>query len=258
MRALRVLKSADVIACEDTRVTGKLATMHQIATPRLAYHEHNADKMRPRIMQRLRNGEIVALVSDAGTPLINDPGYKLVRDCVAEGLFVTALPGPSSVIDALVLSGLPSDRFLFVGYAPPKSAARRTWLAELATIPATLVMLESPKRLAAALADLADVLGPRPAAMAREMTKLFEEVRRAPLDELAAHYAEAGPPKGEVVLVIGPPEVSETATEDLDGLLRQAMQSQSLRDAAQAVSIATGMPRKTVYARALELQKDAP
>ncbi|GAB6052476.1 16S rRNA (cytidine(1402)-2'-O)-methyltransferase [Magnetospira thiophila] len=258
LRALRVLKSADVIACEDTRVTGKLATMHQIATPRLAYHEHNADKMRPRIMQRLRNGEIVALVSDAGTPLINDPGYKLVRDCVAEGLFVTALPGPSSVIDALVLSGLPSDRFLFVGYAPPKSAARRTWLAELATIPATLVMLESPKRLAAALADLADVLGPRPAAMAREMTKLFEEVRRAPLDELAAHYAEAGPPKGEVVLVIGPPEVSETATEDLDGLLRQAMQSQSLRDAAQAVSIATGMPRKTVYARALELQKDAP
>ncbi|CCQ75653.1 putative UPF0011 family methyltransferase [Magnetospira sp. QH-2] len=255
LRALRVLKSAHVIACEDTRVTGKLASLHNIQTPRTAYHEHNATKARPKLIERLKNGETVALVSDAGTPLINDPGYKLVQACQAEDIHVTALPGASSIIDGLVLSGLPSDRFLFAGYAPPKSAARKTWLAELAEIQATLVLLESPKRLPAALADMATVLGPRPAAMTRELTKLFEEVRRAPLDELATHYAEAGPPKGEVVMVIGPPDAASDQDLDLDGLLKRALETQSLRDAAQTVAVATGLPRKKVYARALELAK---
>ncbi len=255
LRALRVLRDADLIACEDTRTTGRLADRHGIETPRMPYHEHNADRMRPGLIKRLEDGARVALVSDAGMPLINDPGYKLVRACHGAGLPVTAVPGPSAPLTALVLSGLPGDRFLFAGYPPPRSAARRGWLGGLAAIPATLVVLESPKRLPASLADMAAELGPRPAAVARELTKLFEEVRRAPLDTLAAHYAEAGPPKGEVVVVIGPPEDPPApAPEILDDLLRVALKrGSSVRDAVRTVVAATGQPRRVVYARALDL-----
>ena len=198
VRALELLKSCDAIACEDTRVTAKLLTRFGIRTPMLPYHEHNAAQMRPQLLARLAAGQVLALVSDAGTPLISDPGYKLVRACIEAGVAVTALPGANALLTALQLSGLPSDRFLFCGFLPNKTAARRAAIAELAAVPATLVMYESAQRLAGLLADLAEELGPRPAAMARELTKLFEEVRRGSLPELAAHYAAAGPPKGEV------------------------------------------------------------
>lgn len=258
LRALSVLKAADVVACEDTRVTGKLFSMLDIRTPLTPYHEHNAERARPALLDRLRKGETVALVSDAGTPLVSDPGYRLVRACVEAGLAVTAVPGASAPLTALQLSGLPSDRFLFAGFLPVKSAARRTALGELAAVPATLIFFESAKRLPAALADMAAVLGARPAAMARELTKMFEEVRRDTLPGLAAHYAAAGPPKGEVVVVIGPPAEPAPDADDLDAQLRRAMAHASLRDAAALVAAATGLPRRAVYARALELSDETP
>lgn len=259
LRALDVLKRADAVVCEDTRVTQRLLARHGVATPMLSYHEHNAQRMRPVLLERVRSGQALAVVTDAGTPLVSDPGFKLVRDAVAEGLTVSALPGPSALLTALVLSGLPSDRFLFAGFLPPKSAARRTAAAELKPVKASLIFYESAQRLTECLADLAAVLGPRPAAVARELTKFFEEVRRAPLDELAAHYAEAGPPKGEIVIVVGPPDEAENAVSeaDLDTLLRDELERGSVRDAADAVAARTGQPRRAVYARALELSRGA-
>ena len=256
LRALETLKGADLVACEDTRVTAKLLTRFGIHAHTVPYHEHNAAAMRPKLLERLRAGQVVALVSDAGTPLISDPGYKLVQAVVEAGLAVTALPGASALLTALQLSALPTDRFLFLGFLPGKAAARRAAIEEVAGLGATLVCYESAQRLAALLADLAGALGPRPAAVARELTKLFEEVRRGTLSELAAHYAEAGPPKGEVVVVIGPPADSEAETLDeagLDAALRQALATSSLRDAVATVARLSGQPRKTVYARALTL-----
>lgn len=257
LRALDTLRRVDAIACEDTRVTRKLLGMHGVGTPLLSYHEHNAQRMRPVLLQRVRDGASIALVSDAGTPLVSDPGYKLVREAVAEGVPVTALPGPSAPLAALVLSGLPTDRFLFAGFLPPRSAARRTALGELAGLRATLVFFESAQRLPAMLSDAAQVLGPRAAAVARELTKLFEEVRRDPLDRLAAHYAEAGPPRGEVVVAIGPPEPGALAGDDetVDAALREALEHASVKDAAAQVAAATGRGRRQVYARALELSR---
>jgi 16S rRNA (cytidine1402-2'-O)-methyltransferase len=258
LRALSVLAGADVVACEDTRVTGKLLAMHGVSASLTPYHEHNAAKVRPQLIGRLKNGESVALVSDAGTPLVSDPGYRLVRACLDEGIPVTAVPGASAVLTALQLSGLPSDRFLFAGFLPVKTAARRRVLAELALVPATLVFLESPRRLDGALTDMAGVLGDRPAAVARELTKLFEEVRRAPLAELARHYAEAGPPKGEVAVVVAPPlAAAETPDAAVDRLLREALATTSLRDAVDAVAATTGRPRRQVYARALAVTAGA-
>ncbi|NQU56136.1 MAG: 16S rRNA (cytidine(1402)-2'-O)-methyltransferase [Rhodospirillales bacterium] len=255
LRALDTLRAADVIVCEDTRVTSKLLAIHGISRPLTAYHEHNADKAGPAIIERLKKGQTVALVSDAGTPLISDPGYRLVRACAAEGLFVTHLPGPSSVLTALVLAGLPTDRFLFSGFLTNKSGKRQTELMELKAVTATLVFLESPKRLAKSLADMAVVLGPREAAIGRELTKKFEEVRRGTLEELAEHYAEAGAPKGEVTIVVAPPLALEgkATVEDIDRLLGDALDSLSLKDAVAAVSAATGAPRRNVYSRALAL-----
>ena len=256
LRALELLKTADVVACEDTRVTAKLLTRFGIHAHTLPYHEHNAAGMRPKLMEKLRAGQVVALVSDAGTPLISDPGYKLVQAVVEAGLPVTALPGASALLTALQLSGLPSDRFLFLGFLPNKSAARRAAIEEVSGLGATLVCYESAQRLAAMLADLAETLGPRPAAVARELTKLYEEVRRGSLPELAAHYAEAGPPKGEVVVVIGPPAESEAETLDeagLDAALKRALATSSLRDAVAEIARLSGQPRKAVYARALAL-----
>ncbi|MFL7904383.1 16S rRNA (cytidine(1402)-2'-O)-methyltransferase [Azospirillum argentinense] len=257
LRALDTLRRADAIACEDTRVTAKLMGIHGIHTPFVSYHEHNAAKMRPVLIGRMKAGESIALVTDAGTPLVSDPGYKLVRECVAEGVAVTTLPGASAPLAALVLSGLPTDRFLFAGFLPNKSSARRAAAGELKGVPATLVFFESPQRLPESLADLADILGAREAAVARELTKLYEEVRRGTLPELAAHYAEAGPPKGEVVLVIGPPGEEATPSEaDVDALLREALTRLSVRDAAADVAARTGQNKRTVYARALELSRE--
>lgn len=255
LRALSVLREVDVIACEDSRVTAKLLARHDIRTKLMPYHEHNAARMRPQILARLAAGERIALVSDAGTPLVSDPGYKLVRDCIAANISVVPLPGPSAPLAALVLSGLPSDRFLFAGFLPNKTSARRKSLMDLAQVPATLVFFESAQRLPESLADMANVLGDRPAAVAREITKLFEECRRGSLRELATHYHDAGPPKGEVVVICGgATEVSLAEDGDsLDRQLRAALGHLSLKDAVAAVASATGQPRKLVYARALGL-----
>jgi 16S rRNA (cytidine1402-2'-O)-methyltransferase len=252
-RALDGLKSADCIACEDSRVTAKLLNHAGIEKPLLSYHDHNAETMRPQIMARVAAGETVALVSDAGTPLISDPGFKLVRAMVEAGLAVTMLPGPSAPVMALALSGLPSDRFLFGGFLPPKEKARREAIAEAARAPVTLVFFETAPRLVDSLRDLHAVLGDRPAAVARELTKMFEEVRRDRLAALIAHYEEAGAPKGEIVIVIGPPEESAATADDIDTLLRRALASMSVKDAAATVSAATGTTKRTIYARALEL-----
>lgn len=254
LRALEALKSADAIACEDTRTTAKLLARHGIRRPTTPYHDHNAQKARPVLLARMAKGETIALVSDAGTPLVADPGYKLVTEAIEAGIAVDFLPGPSAPIAALVLSGLPTDRFLFAGFLPPKTAARCDTLKEFVSLRASLIFFESPQRLAASLADMAGVLGDRPAAVARELTKLYEEVRRGTLAELAAHYEKAGAPKGEIVVVIGPPLAQEAPSEaELDALLRTALKRESLRDAVAAVAEATGEPRRAVYARALAL-----
>lgn len=256
LRALDVLRAADIVLCEDTRVTAKLFAIYGLKTRLMPYHDHNAAEMRPRILDRLAAGGRVALVSDAGTPLISDPGYKLVREAVAEGHYVTTLPGASSVMAALTLAGLPTDRFLFNGFLSAKHEARCRELTELVAVPATLVFLESAPRLAASLADMAAQLGPREAAVARELTKRFEEVRRGTLAELAAHYAKAGPPKGEIVVVVGPPPSQAPLGEaEIDAMLANALGRESLKDAVAEVMAMTGLPRRDVYARALELKK---
>lgn len=252
-RATDILRAADVIACEDTRVTRKLLKRYGVDTPMVPYHDHSSPAARAGLIERLESGKTVALVSDAGTPLISDPGYRLVRDAVDAGLYVTAAPGPSSPMAALVLSGLPTDRFLFAGYLPPKDKARRDTLAEVASVRATLVFLESPKRLASSVAAMADVLGNRAAAVAREMTKLHEEVRRGRLSDLAEIYAGMPAPKGEAVVVIAPPDDAADTPVDLDALLAQALAGMSVRDAAATVAAATGIARKEVYSRALAL-----
>lgn len=259
LRALDVLRHADLIACEDTRVSGKLLSMHGIAHgPLISYHEHNAEKVRPKIMQRLNGGEIVALVSDAGTPMINDPGFPLAAECRDAGIAVHAIPGASAVTTALVLAGLPTDRFMYCGFPPPKSARRRTWLGGLRGVEATLVFLESPARTPASLADMADVFGDRPACVLREMTKKFEEARRGTLAELAAHYAEAGPPRGEVTLVVGgPPAEAAPDGEDIDSRLLAAMAVETVREAVARIAAETGLSRRDIYNRALALKDRA-
>jgi 16S rRNA (cytidine1402-2'-O)-methyltransferase len=257
LRALGVLAAADLIACEDTRVSRKLTAHYGIATALTPYHEHNAAQARPKLLERLANGQAVALISDAGTPLISDPGYKLARDAAAAGHTVTAVPGASSVLTALSVAGLPTDRFLFDGFLPPKEVARRKRITELARIPTTLVLFETGPRIAAALADLADGLGAREAAVCRELTKLHEDVRRAPLDALARAYAAGAETRGEFVIVIAPPTEQGAQTEDVDALLRQALARVSVKDAVGEVASATGLPRRAVYQRALELEKEA-
>ena len=257
LRALEALRAADQLVCEDSRVTRKLLAAHGIERPLLTYHEHNAGEMRPRLLAALADGASVALCSDAGMPLVSDPGFKLVRAAIEAGHAVSVLPGASAPLAALVVSGLPSDRFYFGGFLPPKSAARRRALQDLAGLEASLLFLESARRLPAALADLAAILGPRQAAVGRELTKLFEEVRRGRLDELAAAFAEEGPPKGELVIVVGPPEAGSAASEvDLDARLAAALDGASLRDAVDRVAAETGLPRRRVYQRALALSAE--
>jgi 16S rRNA (cytidine1402-2'-O)-methyltransferase len=257
LRALDTLRRVTAVICEDTRVTAKLFAIHAIRTPMVAYHDHNAERMRPQIIARLKAGEAMALVSDAGTPLVSDPGYKLVRACLEAGIAVTAMPGPSAMLAALVLSGLPTDRFYFAGFLSHKSGARRTEIEALRSIPGTLVIFEAPPRLAECLGDLAELLGDRPAAVMRELTKRFEEARRGRLSDLARCYAEGEAPKGEVVIVVGPPEANAQMLGDaeIDALLRKALADASLRDAVDAVAAATGMNRRAVYRRALALDR---
>jgi 16S rRNA (cytidine1402-2'-O)-methyltransferase len=252
LRALDVLKRADVVACEDTRVTGKLLAHYGIRAELLRYDDHSGEAARAALLKRIGAGASVALVSDAGTPLVSDPGYKLLREAAAQGIAIVPVPGASAALAALQVSALPPDRFLFAGFLPPKQAARRKAIAALAAVPATLVFYETGPRLAASLADLAEALGPRPAAVARELTKLFEEVRRAPLDALAAQYRDA-PPKGEIAIVVGPPAEEEASAHDVDALLARALDVMSVRDAAASVAEASGQPRKDVYRRALQL-----
>lgn len=258
LRALDVLAQADVIACEDTRVTAKLLAINGISRPLLRYDEYAARTAGPALIGRVARGERVALVTDAGTPLVSDPGDRLVRGCIDAGLPVLAVPGASAVLTALCVSGLPAGRFLFAGFLPPRSAARRRELEELADVAATLVLLESPRRLAASLADMADVLGPRDAAVARELTKLFEEVRRGSLPELAEHYRRAGAPKGEVTIVVAPPlPPPPLADAQVEALLADALERLSPKDAAATLAKATGLPRRQLYAHAIKLRDES-
>jgi 16S rRNA (cytidine1402-2'-O)-methyltransferase len=254
LRGLEILAGVDVIACEDTRVTRKLTDRYGVTTPLVSYHDHNAETARPKLLARLAAGQSVALVSDAGTPLISDPGYKLVREAREAGLNVTAIPGASAVMAAVASAGLPTDRFLFEGFLPPREQARRSRIAELAEVPATLVFFEAGPRIAAMLQDLAAVLGGRDAAVCRELTKLHEEVRRGDLAALARIWDEGAETRGEFVVVVGPPAPTPPVEADaLDHLLRRALATASLKDAVEAVVEATGHKRRLVYQRALSL-----
>ncbi len=259
LRALDILAAADVVACEDTRVTRKLIDHYGIKTTLTPYHEHNAETARPQLLARLAAGQSVALVSDAGTPLISDPGYKLVRDAHAAGYLVTAIPGASSVLAALVAAGLPTDRFFFEGFLPAKHTQRLARIAEIARIPATLVLFESGPRLAGTLADLATTLGDREAAICRELTKLHEEIRRGKLAALAADYArDEAERRGEIVIVVAPPaeQTPRPSAAQLDDLLRSALRRASVKDAVGEVVVATGLGRREVYQRALLLANE--
>jgi 16S rRNA (cytidine1402-2'-O)-methyltransferase len=257
-RAAKTLASADVIAAEDTRVTAKLLSHLGLRVPMTPYHDHSDERTRAALVARME-GEVVVLVSDAGTPLISDPGYKLVRDARAAGRHVTTLPGPCAAIAGITLSGLPSDRFLFAGFLPNKAKARADTIAEFAALRATLVFYESGPRLAAALAALAEGLGDREAAVAREISKMFEECVTGTLTTLAARYENA-PPKGEIVVIVGPPGEAKAEDADdatLDAALREAMADKPVAQAAKAVAKRFGLDRHDIYARALALKEQA-
>jgi len=256
LRALELLAGVDVIACEDTRVTRRLMERYGITTPLTPYHEHNAAEARPKLLARLADGQAVALVSDAGTPLISDPGYKLVRAVSESGHTVTALPGASAALTALSVAGLPTDRFFFEGFLPPRQIARQKRIAALANIPATLVLFESGPRIAAAIADLAAAFGARAAAICRELTKLHEEVKRGDLEALAHEYSAGAETRGEFVIVVGPPPDRAETTDSIDDLLRQALARVSVKDAVGEVALATGRPRREVYQRAIVLARN--
>jgi 16S rRNA (cytidine1402-2'-O)-methyltransferase len=259
-RAKEALAAADVVLCEDTRTSATLLRAHGITTRTQALHEHNEQARIPALIEAMQNGARFALISDAGTPLVSDPGYRLVRAAIEAGLKISGIPGPNAALLALTLSGLPPHPFMFLGFLPPKSGARQAMLqtlrgAELAGLTATHIFYEAPHRLADFLADAATVLGPRQAAVCRELTKHFEEVRRGALDELAAHYA-THQARGEICVVIAPAAAETATAEDLDTALRTALASMSVKDAAAAVATATGLPKKQIYARALELGRE--
>jgi 16S rRNA (cytidine1402-2'-O)-methyltransferase len=256
LRALDVLNGVDLIAAEDTRVTAKLLAIHGIRKTLTAYNDHNAARERPKLLSRLKHGAKIALVSDAGTPLVSDPGYKLVREAIGEGIAVQAIPGASAVLTGLALAGLPSDRFLFAGFLPPRSGERRSVLEELKAIRTTLIFFEGPQRLAESLADMAAVLGNRPVAVTRELTKLHEEVRRGLLTTLADDYANSAAPKGEVTILIGPAKDEGPDLARIDALLDQALPFMPVRAASDLIASALGIPRRAIYDRALEKKRD--
>lgn len=255
LRALDTLACVSGVLCEDTRVSGKLLSRYGIRAKLDVYNDHSDEKKRRIIIERIKGGEALALLSDAGTPLISDPGYRLVKEIRDAGLYVTSVPGASAPLTALQLSGLPTDRFSFIGFLPPKSAARRALLDEWKDIPGTLVAFETAPRLLKSLEDIRDVLGGRSVAVARELTKMFEEVRCSDPQELIAYYNEQGLPKGEIVLVIAPPERKVLPDEALETLLTEALATMGTKDAAAHVSQQTGAPRKMLYDMALELSK---
>lgn len=257
LRALDILGGVNRVYAEDTRVARKLMDAYGLKPRLAAYHEHNAETAREEILDALGRGESVALISDAGTPLVSDPGFKLARAVIEAGHRVFPIPGASASLAALVVSGLPSDRFLFAGFLPNKQGARKATLTELADIDATLILYETGPRLAESLADMAEVLGARQAAVARELTKMFEETRRDTLDALAAHYAQAGGPRGEIVVVVGPPLAKgEVSEEALDAFLLKAL-PRGVKEAASEAARDLGVPRKRAYQRALELKDRA-
>jgi len=256
LRALDILRGCDAILAEDTRITAKLLAIYGISRPLAVYNDHTAQRERPKWLARLSAGQRLALVSDAGTPLVSDPGFKLVREAIAEGLPVYAVPGASAPLTALALAGLPTDRFLFAGFLPAKHGERLTFLTEMKDLRSTLVFFESAPRLAGSLTDMAAVLGPRPAAVGRELTKLHEEIRRGDLAALAAHYRQAGPPRGELTVVVGPPLAAEPDLAHADALLEKALAFMPVRAAADLVAEALDLPRRALYARALVLKPD--
>ncbi len=257
IRAREALEQADAILCEDTRTSGILLHHYGIRTRLIALHDHNEDMVTPRLLAEMRGGACYALISDAGTPLVSDPGYRLTRAAIDAGLTISGIPGPNAAVLALTLSGLPPQPFLFMGFLPAKSGPRRAVLevlrhAEAAGLAATTIFYEAPHRIAETLADAASALGDRPAAVCRELSKRFEEIRRGSLAELAVHYAEQAA-RGEITLVIGPAADAVITSESLDDSLSRALETMSLRDAVNAVTAATGVARKQVYARALSL-----
>lgn len=256
LRTLEILRAADLVLCEDTRVSRKLLTHYGITTPLKAFHDHNESKMIPSLLARLREGKSLALISDAGTPLICDPGYKLVRAAIAEGIPITALPGPSAAINALILSGLPNHRFFFAGFMPAKSAVRLRDLESLRHIPATLIFYESPQRLQETLEDLREHFLTRQIVVAREMTKKFEEVIRGSLMSVTDHFSK-NPARGEIVLLIGPPAQEDNLwiEENLAHALETALKKSGLKEAVLEVSALSGVPRKIVYQKALDIQE---
>jgi 16S rRNA (cytidine1402-2'-O)-methyltransferase len=253
LRALSTLAAAEAILAEDTRVTRKLLAHYGITTPMERFDEQAAATERPRVLARLAEGATLALVSDAGTPLVSDPGSSLVRDAAEAGIPVFAVPGASALLAGLVVSGLPAERFFFEGFLPTREAARRRRIREIESVPGTLVFFEAPHRVIEALADLAAVLGGREAAVARELTKAYETVERGTLDVLAARFAAAGAPRGEIVILVGPPHGEAAPVLDLDERLSEAMTGLSVKDAAAVVAAETGLPKRTVYARAVQL-----
>ncbi len=255
LRALEVLASVDLIACEDTRVSAKLMAAYGLKVPLCPYHDHNADYQRPMILEKIEAGACIALISDAGMPLISDPGYKLVRDAMARGLYVTSLPGANAPLMALQLSGLPSDAFVFGGFLPPKTKARQEILAKWKNAEASLIFFETAPRLEESTRDILAILGNRPMVIVRELTKKFEEVWSGQVEEICNRLEQDGPPKGEIVLVIGRSEaVSQMG--DLDEMLKAEMKTLSLKDAAAKVSALLGVPKNQVYSRALELRDE--
>ena len=257
-RARNVLDQADIVVCEDTRVTGRLLKYFGITATLWAYHDHNAATVRPKIVEKLCDGSTIALVSDAGTPLVSDPGFKLVRDARDAGIAVNSVPGASALTAALSVAGLPTDQVLFAGFLPNKAGRRRSAVENLKLVRATLVFYETGPRISKSLADMADRLGARPAAVGRELTKHFEEVKRGPLDQLARSYGDLPAPKGELVVVVGPPDANSSDDHiDIDDALREALQTSSVRDAATMVAELTGQPRRKLYARAVVLAQEA-
>lgn len=254
LRAIEVLNGVDLILCEDTRVSGKLLQAHGIKDKKLdIYNDHTADRIRPKILRSIAEGKKIALISDAGMPLISDPGYKLVRDAQDIGLMVTSLPGANAVLTAMQLSGLPTDKFSFLGFLPPKEKARCDTLRDWADAPSTLVCYETAPRLIASLKDMLKILGDRDAAVTRELTKMFEEVRRDKLSNLVSHYESSGEPKGEIVIVIGPPGKKVFNDESIHDMLQTALKTMSVKDAAAQVALQTGLKKKDMYERALML-----
>ncbi|HEX5006887.1 MAG TPA: 16S rRNA (cytidine(1402)-2'-O)-methyltransferase [Hyphomonadaceae bacterium] len=255
LRALDILASVDVVCAEDTRVAGKLLSAFGVSARLRPYHDHNGAQARPGLLAELEKGARIALISDAGTPLISDPGYKLVREAAEKGISVFAIPGASAPLTALASSGLPTDRFMFAGFPPPKSAARKRFLVDMKSVQATLVFFEGPSRLAASLADMAEVLGPRDAAVARELTKKFEETRRGKLSELATYYAREGPPRGEIVVLVGPPPgEAEVDADAVDAAILAADDNRPLKDISAEIAERFGLRRRDIYERALELR----